>query len=176
MRRGGYRTVKGVARRETEWLGSADSTAPIALSASTVLLSQTLSAASLALRPFTVVRVRGSVFLRTDQVTANEAPFGSFGMCVVNDTAAALGVTAIPGPDSDIGSDLWFLHKIWAIDMFTSAATTEPATINGWEFDFDSKAMRKVNGDQDIAVVIENASAGFAANFILRFRMLVKLH
>jgi len=40
----------------------------------------------------------------------------------------------------------------------------------------DSKAMRKVQEGQDIAIVLENGSALDGMLFLLQFRMLVKLH
>ncbi len=43
-------------------------------------------------------------------------------------------------------------------------------------FDFDSKAMRKVSESDSIVVTLENANSAHAVDFILQFRMLVKLH
>ena len=43
-------------------------------------------------------------------------------------------------------------------------------------FEIDSKAMRKVDEGQDIAVLIQNNSALHGMAYLLEFRMLVKLH
>ena len=67
-----------------------------------------LNAAALALRPFTIVRSRFEVGIISDQTAATEDQLGAIGMAVVSDQAVAVGVTAVPTPITDMGSDLWF--------------------------------------------------------------------
>ena len=80
------------------------------LTASGGTILGSLNATALALRPFTIVRQHYFLMLRSDQAAAAERQFGAFGCVVVSDQAEAVGVTAIPTPITDAGSDLWMLH------------------------------------------------------------------
>ena len=95
-------------------------------------------------------------------------------MCVVTDQAAAIGVTAMPTPTTDNISDSWFLWLPWMASWRLADATGVQANPY-MRYDFDSKAMRKVQESDTIAVMLENASAGDGCNFLLQFRMLLKL-
>ena len=157
------------ARRMTEWLSSVNVTARTALPAGTFIFDQSLSAAELAKRPFTVTRTIGSLYVVSDQVAAFETPFGALGFIVVSDKASATGATAVPDPITEEASDGWFVYKSWA---------AEADTLRGQEvyrYDFDSRAQRKVEDGSDIAVVMSNASAADGARYILKFRMLIKV-
>ncbi len=66
-RKSGFVRRGGRMRRETLWLDIA--TSEITLSgAPTAVLANSLAASALALRPFTVVRTRGFMHIRSDQV------------------------------------------------------------------------------------------------------------
>jgi len=173
-RRGGYRVVSGVARRSTEWVASADSTGIQAIGGAVAVFDQTFSGAAND-APFTIVRTRGSLYVQSDQLVATEFPFGAIGFAVVSAPAAAIGVTALPTPITDEGSDLFFVWEPWAASIAVSSAIG--LDMNGLrEIKIDSKAMRKVTADEDIVVTLENASATAAVSYILKFRMLLKLH
>jgi len=134
-------------------------------------LQSNLNAAALALRPFTVVRVRGMLGVESDQIAANEQPFGAWGLAVVSDQASA-SLPNIPTPITDENSDLWFAYQFFATSWkFNTSGAAIMAT---WEF--DSKAMRKVDDGQNIVSVFENASALHGLNYIIKYRLLVKLH
>ncbi len=64
---------RGGPKRQTSWFNSADLTTFTTLVAGTAVLHQTLTAAELAKRPFTVVRVRGTIWVITDQAVSSEA-------------------------------------------------------------------------------------------------------
>ena len=159
-----------VVRSVTEWTASGVSTAFSALAANTSVLDQSLSLTE----PTTILRTRGIFSVVTDQVAATEEPFGAIGMCVVSDQALAVGVTAIPTPYTDAISDLWFLHQYWAAasKVATGAGFDTRA---GFQYQFDSKAMRKISTDQAIAVMVENNDATAGCVYKLDFRMLLKL-
>ncbi len=158
-----------VTKRVTSWISSTRDTSFTNLAASTAILDQSFSRTD----PFTVVRTRGLLVVKSDQIANGEEPFGSLGMAVVSDEAAAIGVTAMPTPFTDAASDLFFLHLDWA--MITEVNNTN-ITNTPWIQTFDSKAMRKVNENETIAVTIENGHTGFGVQFELLFRMLIKLH
>ncbi len=69
-RRSGFVRRGGSQRRQTLWFGGVSVQSTLA-GASTAILQTSLNAAALALRPFTVVRNHGFVFLESDQVVAD---------------------------------------------------------------------------------------------------------
>ena len=161
-------------RRKTQWGSSADVTASIAIGPQVALLTQDLSGAALAsVVPATIVRTRGELWVRSDQVAAVEEPFGALGFSVVTEAARAVGVAAVPIPITDEGADVFFVHQFWQCGAVETGAVQEAP----WSrYSFDSKAMRKITDGEAVVVTMENASAVGLADFILKFRMLFKLH
>ncbi len=155
-------------RRQTEWFPSSDSSAAAALAAATFVFDQSLTTAEKAKRPFTVTRTVGSLFISSDQSAAIEFPFGALGFIVVSDKASATGVTAVPDPITQEGSDGWFVYRSFGV----SGNPEEGRVLH--EFPFDSRAQRKVQDGEDIAVVISNASV-HGLSYILKFRLLIKV-
>ncbi len=90
----------------TLWLATGPGEISIG-SGGAAILGFSLDAATLALRPFTILRERNFWFARSDVVTGGEEWGGAVGACVVSDQAVAIGVTAVPTPITDIDSDLW---------------------------------------------------------------------
>ncbi len=172
--RGGTFLRGGKSVRETMWIGITEASNVIA-AANTAIVSSSLSAAALALRPFTVVRTRGVLHLISDQLAATEFQGVVFALAVVSDQARAIGVTAVPTGVVDRGSDLFFVYEelINTIDFGDATGFQSSAGIFK---DFDSKAMRKVNDDQDIVVTKETYSIGGGVSFTSAGRMLIKLH
>ncbi len=171
-RRSGLVLRGGQQRRNTAWVASVDSTALTALGAGLALLDQAFGNIA-TLRPFTVVRVRGLVFIDSDQTAALEAQLGALGFLIAQDQAIAAGVASLPTPITEEGSDLWFVHQFFA--SATSLGNGN-GNLRGTSVEFDSKAMRKVEEGDQVAVLIENADAATGFSFWLKFRMLIKLH
>ncbi len=164
--------VAGRSRRETLWFGGPDETVWTGVAAGAVDFQSSLNVASLALRPFTIVRVRGLLMLRSDQIAAIEEPFGAFGLAVVSDQAVAAGVASLPSPITDQASDLWFSYTFCAATwQFNTSGAASPTP-----FEIDSKAMRKVEDGMNIVSMFENGSGGSGCNYIAIWRMLIKLH
>jgi len=94
---------------------------------------------------------------------------------VVSDQALAIGITAVPTPDLDRGSDLFFVfeEEFGEISFSSAIGFVEPV---GATRHWDSKAMRKVEIGSDIAVTIEASSISNGVNVRKAGRMLVKLH
>ncbi len=177
-RRGAFAPRRQGPRRQSEWIASADQNAVVALGASVVLLNQSLTAATFVaagLAPSTIVRTRGSLYVHSDQTAANESGFGAFGMAVVNDNARAAGAASLPGPITDEGFDSWFVYENFGGMNF--GPSTGALFANPWtRYDFDSKAMRKVENGDAVVVMFENASLAAGLEFIIKFRMLFKTH
>ncbi len=167
-RKSGFIYRAGQRRRETQWLDSPIGVFTTMGSAQAVLLAS-LTTVEKALRPFTIVRTRGWLSVRSDQQAAVENFAMGFGIAVVSDQAVAVGVTAVPTPTTDDESDAWYIHRIVQSTNVVDAG----ASILGLEL--DSRAMRKVEEGYDIAMSIENPLAtGVVVSAYVR--TLVKLH
>ncbi len=159
--------------RTKMWIGAGVGQDTI-VSATKTLIS-TLSAGALLLRPFTILRTRQLIFYSSDQITAIEGPFGSYGKIVVTDTAAAIGVTAVPNPDTTAGDPDadWFVHESFA-SRFTFASAVGIMDI-GYVTTVDSKAMRKVGPDDNVVSMFTQIPT-VGALLITQGRMLIQLH
>jgi len=163
----------GRLRRETRWLGAIPVLTGLS-AASTAVLSHVLTTEEKALLPFTVVRTRGIFHIFSDQLAASEQYVASLGMAVVSDQAVSIGVTAVPTPATDRNSDMFFVYEtlMGALRFSTAAGFRDIGQL----MQFDSKAMRKVEEGQDIAITQETEAISSGANVTVGFRMLVKLH
>ena len=155
------------------WIGAGVGQTTIA--GSTVVLVSTLSAGALLLRPFTVLRTRMNIGYFSDQNAATETPFGDFGIMVVTENAVAIGITAIPSPGStggDPDAD-WYVHQavMSRLQFGSSVGFVEAAE----QYEVDSKAMRKVGPNEDLALVFTQEST-VGAVIVTHGRMLVQLH
>ena len=164
----------GRMRRQSTWIALAPSQDTIAASSTAVLISQ-LDAVGLALRPFTVVRTRGMILLHSDQRAATEDYEVNYSHSVVTTQASAIGVTAVPTPVTDVGSDVphVFESLFGGITVTTDVGVVDPFGIS---LRFDSKAMRKVDDGQDLISVVETSATSEGCGMTTGFRVLVKLH
>ncbi len=157
--------------RETLWIGIGTVEAALT-GAPTAVILNALNAAALALRPFTVIRTRMVMFGRSDQVIAGESWGVDVAGVVVSEQASAIGVTAVPTPATDVGSDLFFMYE-QIFGRFQFLDSTGAVNMGVFK-QIDSKAMRRVNEDQDVLIVAENEVNG--VQLITSGRILVKLH
>ena len=170
--RGPVRFVRPKPRTKM-WIGFGVGSTSISGNSATLIA--TLSAGALLLRPFTILRTRGIIAYRSDQVAASENPFGTFADLVVTDTAAALGITAIPDPGSDPESRWWVFQELHSHFRLLSSVGFESVQGSGHVFTIDDKAMRKVGPDEDVAGVASQLSA-VGATIYTRGRRLIQLH
>ena len=143
-----------------------------ALTASTGSVLGSLNAAALALRPFTILRTRLELYYVTDQQAASETGFGVHAGIVVNDKAAAVGVTAVPLPVTNNDDDFFSYQPVSFRLIFTTGVGHNQV---GWRYTVDSKAMRKVLPAQDVVFVFEQTAA-VGATIVTMGRFLVQLH
>ncbi len=99
-------------------------------------------------------RTRGRIWIGSDQSGANEEVQGGLGMVVANDAALTVGLTALPSPLTEANDDGWFVWESFHHLMRGNAGST--SDVDGFVFDFDSKAMRRVEEGFGIAVIVEN--------------------
>ena len=174
MARHVFNSRRSKTARLTMWIFGA-AAADTLSGAGSEVITGTLNAAALALRPFTIVRVRGIIGISSDQGVAAEDQSAAYAMAVVSEQAAAVGVTAVPTPTAEQGSDLFFVYEDLVASMFVASNSgVIPNFMTSRTF--DSKAMRKVNDDQDLAVVKSNTALSDGTVVYDRFRMLIKLH
>jgi len=160
------------------WIGSG--VGSTFLGGNTKVLVSTLSAGSLLLRPFTILRTHLEVTIRSDQSTAIETIIAALGSIVVTDTAAAIGVTAVPDPSTISGDPEadWFLWTPLLKTFFIDINGTDGIGMSGdsqTHYMLDSKAMRKVGPDDNIVTVMSSDAAP-GADVITNGRRLIQLH
>ena len=124
----------------------------------------------------TIVRTRGELLVFLDAQTQVDSGFSyAFGMCIVTQNAAGVGVTAIPAPSADLAWDGWFVHLQGTV--FASVADPVGNVKNTHRYQIDSKAMRKMHLTDTVVAVFETfaelGTAEFSASF--ESRLLLKL-
>ena len=172
----GRRFTRGVqrgARRMSSWLEIPWSDTNLTAAGGTIVAS--LTTAEKAKRPFTIVRTHMLIGVVTDQVVATEDFFGAVGMCVVSDQASAAGAASVPTPDTDAASDLWFLHQYY-MGEFRFGTNVGFQNRSERQYQIDSKAMRKVNEDEDVLVIAELNTTGSGHTVSIAGRLLIKEH
>jgi len=170
-----HRMIRGQSRhvRETQWIGISPADTTIAAASSSVLIAS-LSAAALALRPFTIIRIHMGCWFSSDQIAASEVWGGAIAQLVVSEAAATAGVASIPTPYTEQGSDSFMLwHEEHGQIGFGTAVGFQEM---GRGVQIDSKAMRKVNNDQQFVLVAETPSISNSLEVITSGRFLIKLH
>ena len=171
-RRRGSSFVRG-QRRATDWSASSVSTAFAAVAASSAVLLETFTPV---VGGETVIRTRGLFAIVSDQQGANESQIGAVGIAVVTAQAVSVGITAIPHPDTDAAWGGWFWHSYFKDQTFFRSSvgiTFGPQMVR--QIVIDSKAMRKVDEDERVVVVVENSGA-FGIQVDNSERFLSKLH
>jgi len=140
--------------RLTTWIGPADQ-AYITVAAGATVLLAFLSFEE----PLTVIRTRGAVSVRPTDPSVNAACVGAFGVGIVSAEALAIGVSAIPGPFSSADWGGWL---VWRSFAFHWDVTTDVGrAITSLALEIDSKAMRKVDANSALVVVVESQAVGF---------------
>ncbi len=173
-RKSGFIMRSGVRRRESLWLFITETSTALAGALSASLIG-TYNAAALALRPFTVVRTRGMWHVETDQLAVDESQHSALGMAIVSEQATGIGITAVPTPFTDDGSDLFFVYEEMALSLEVQSNIGTDFH-RGTMLKYDSKAMRKVEDGQDIAVTLENSTLSNGTGILHHGRQLIKLH
>ena len=174
MARGRGRTFSRPPPRTKMWIGNGVGASTVVGNAK--LLIASLSASAFLLRPFTILRTRLEINLVSDQAAVDEVPTVTLGQIVVTDTAVAIGVTAIPDPSGISGDPEadWYVFQAMIVRFkFLSSVGFHPAA--GTNYPVDSKAMRKVGPDDNIALMASSDSAA-GAIITTSGRMLIQFH
>ena len=148
------------ARRLTQWLGPAlQDFLSVADGGATLISSLSFE------EPLTVTRVRGMVSLRASSA-ADLNIVGAYGEGIVSTEAFNAGVASIPEPFTDADWGGWFVWRSFSyrFDSITQAGvfTTD------WNFEVDSKAMRKVQPNETLVAVAESFNGAYSISAPLR--------
>ncbi len=159
-------------RRGTFWGRSPADAAVTALAGGAAILDSTAIPAP---QGQTISRIRGHLAVRSDQNAAGEDTVGAVGVLVASDEAVAVGVGSLPTPYTDQDSDLWMMHQYFSHSFtFLSSVGFQDQSFSIWEF--DSKAMRKMESGQTMCFIVENgAAAGSGISYYLNFAVLFKV-
>ena len=148
------------------WIGPAAQGYVAVANASKVLLASTggfgLGSAG------TIIRSRGLLSVRPTTEGTSVSVDGAFGIAVVSATALATGITAIPGPFTDADWSGWMVHQFFGFRYSVKTAVAEDLLNTNMEI--DSKAMRKVAGDEAIVLVGESRQG--AVSILSHIRLL----
>ena len=170
-RRRGSRFVRP-APRSMVWVGTGLS---VSTTTTAATLLSSLNAAALGLRPFTVVRTRMGITLLSDQEAAGESSQGALGMVVVSDSAAAAGVASVPTPLTEVNTDFFVYKPLFHVYAHDTNVGFQHIVGDASVHWVDSKAMRKVDLDDNIVIVYEQRTQ-IGSLIAIEGRMLVKLH
>ncbi len=168
-----YQSAGRSTRRKTEWISG--TTDFLDLTASEKKRNLSFSQAALVdLVPFTIIRTVGVIVIAADlNFITNQLFVGAFGGCIANDQARAIGVTALPGPFSEAGDDVWFQHQFFGMQIDDRA---DSDLVNSQTIVIDSKAQRKVEDGQAIQFLTEGGGEADGFDISTMLRILVKLH
>ena len=167
-RSGGF--VRG-PRRATDWSASTILGAPLFVANNSASLVEVFTPI---VGGETLIRTRGMLGFQSDQAAADEFQLGAYGIAVVTEQAATIGITAVPTPATDAAWGGWLYHTYFFAGMdFISAVGVEPGMMH--TFPIDSKAMRKVDEDERLVTVVENTGI-HAFELASAVRLLSKVH
>ena len=170
---GRFPALRQGRRREMLWIGFTPTTT--AFTSSQAVLLGSSNAAALALRPFTIIRTRGWIKIESDQTANSELQWLTYGHIVVKFTAVSAGIASIPTPITEVNADF---HVYESISSGVAVSSATSVFESGFQKGFDSKAMRKVDIDDDVVIVGETPATGISEGLSLTEggRVLVKLH
>ena len=95
------------------------------------------------------------------------------GICKVTAQAQSVGITAIPGPISEMNWDGWLWHQF--ISLHDADANVASGASSFQRVDIDSKAMRIFDPEDVIVAMLEVTEIGTAEmDVFLDIRMLFK--
>jgi len=172
----GFILRPGGPKRMSQWVGGGFIQTAITTASTATLITQ-FSSGITDLEPFTIVRTRGTIQLSSDQISAAEDQEVAYGHCVVSQQAVAIGVTAVPTPVTDSGSDLFYVYEmISSTFSFASSIGFVQSDSASRFFRFDSKAMRKVPDGTNSISVVETSATSEGVVVVTNFRQLIKLH
>ena len=153
----------GSGRRQTSWsIGGFESGITVTVAGSRLISTNTQAIVD----GLTLVRTHGEILAKLDtcQNAGDGFPRNAYGLCVVSENAAGVGVTAVPSPLTDIDWDGWIAHRMFSLRS-TAASGAAASALDGYgglataiRMEIDSKAMRKYKLSDVLVSVFEFGS------------------
>ncbi len=158
------------SKRQLQWVGSADQ-GYVAIAAGATVIQQS----NATLVGSTIVRTRGGFSILPDTFEVDKNIIGAIGIGLVSDQAFAAGAASVPGPwtDQDWSGWLYWSPFQYHWDVTTDIGRLVVGVAGAGAEVIDSKAMRKVQANETVIVVVESQSSALQAS--VNFRMLLKL-
>jgi len=154
------------SKRLTEWIGPAlQQYITVATTGATLIASGPFES------PVTIVRTRGHVSIKPSDVTVDLNIVGAVGIGIVSAEALGVGITAIPEPFTDADWGGWYYHRMFSYALEVVSQIGEHFI--EWDFEIDSKAMRKIGSNEAFVMVAESIVGEFQIS--APFRTLIKL-
>ena len=158
-------------RRKTTW-GSINSLDYTMVAAGAGVLLASFTASGLAnIGPSTLIRVRGSFAVKSDQAAAIELSMGVLSVAVVTQAALDVGASVLNRPVLDGASDSY--QAYWP--FFVPPGPAGSGDQLYWQ-NVDSKGMRKLGDLDGIAVMVDNANQTDGLIIAIQLRFLFLLH
>ena len=129
----------------------------------------------------TIVRIRGELLVYLSAADNPKSGFRwAFGMGIVTENAAGIGVTAVPSPIADAGWNGWMVYETGTVRAWDPIPATGNNSNSGSSMArilIDSKAMRKIKLTDVLIGVFAATDETFVATIDadLSSRMLFKL-
>jgi len=143
-------------RRKTSWAAGPGGTGLLSLSASvTTLVGAFVTPSEVGL---TIARIWGRLTgILISGTTGGDGFQGAFGIGVATAAAVNVGITAIPTPLTEQGSENWLYWTTFSAHR--SNITSDTALV---DIDVDTKAMRKFPGEMALYAALEVIEIGTA--------------
>ena len=147
----------------------------VMLGASSGALLASYNAAALSLRLFTILRTRLVIHFSSDQTGAREFGQSVYAEQVVTEVATTAGVGSVPTAITEPNADYLVYQPMMQRFDFITGTGARSLIGEGSAWTVDSKAMRKVDIGDDLAITLENGSA-FGSEIAIEGRQLILLH
>ena len=152
-------------RRQVTWISPADQ-GYLAVGANAKVLMASFDPVATGMEKPTIIRNRGELSVRPTSFASDAGIVGAYGMAIVSDQAAAIGITAIPGPFTEAEWDGWL---VWhSFSMFLEFGDATGRFMADRAIIVDSKGMRKISDNETLVVVAESQSGAFSISAPIR--------
>ena len=121
--------------------------------------------------PLTIMRTRGHVSIIPESTGADVHLIGAYGEGIVTAEAFAAGIASMPEPFTDGDWGGWFVWRTFSYGVEFDDATG--VGFPNWNFEIDSKAMRKVSPSSVLVAICESVIGAFRVS--APTRTLIKL-
>jgi len=164
------RFVSSGPKRQNQWVAPA-AQAYLSVGSTNSVIIASFTPDAQGLNHPTVVRTRGQVSIKLPTYAADANVVGAFGVGIVTEQAFNAGQASIPETFDEADWGGWFVWRSFSLHY--ESITAASSFIASWEFEVDSKAMRKV-GPNDTIVLMASSQVG-AFDISMPLRMLLKL-